>query len=248
MANLSGKRLLAASLGVAPFLFGSASAVALEYKPTAIEALGKAVFHDTSLSTPGNKQGCISCHEPSRGWVFPDAAVNRKAVVAPGAAPHRMGDIKTPANAYASLVPVFQKVPPPQLPPGAPAFDERVLPLFAGGNFWNSRAEGCGANPGSRCPVPDAGDVGVVSATITPDVLPESNREEYKKYLGPTADQALNPFPKGVEQNAGEKKVCTQVKTAKYKKLYDDAYGEPIDCQPTGVHKSFQRIAVALAA
>lgn len=70
----------------------------------------------------------------------------------------------------------------------------------------------------------------------------------YEKFLGPTADQALNPFPKGVEQNAGEKKVCTLVETAKYKALYKKAYGKPIDCRARALHKSFQRLAVALAA
>jgi cytochrome c peroxidase len=73
-------------------------------------------------------------------------------------------------------------------------------------------------------------------------------RNDFVPDLGPLADQALNPFPKGVEQNAGEKKVCQQVKTAKYKDLYDEAYGEPIDCRPPAVHTSFKRIAVALAA
>ena len=84
-----------------------------------------------------------------------------------------------------------------------------------------------------------------------PADLPASRRgglNDFVPDLGPLADQALNPFPKGVEQNAGEKKVCQQVKTAKYKELYDQAYGEPIDCRPSAVHTSFKRIAVALAA
>ena len=170
--------------------------------------------------------------------MFPDAAVNRKAVVAPGAKPHALGNLKSPSNAYASLQPVFR-----------PAFGfPPFLPAFGGGNFWNARAEGCGANPGSQCPVPNAGDVGAVSETITQADLPVSKQAEYAKFLGPTADQALNPFPRGVEQNAGEKKVCTQVKTAKYKSLYDQAYGEPIDCRDPAVHTSFKRLAVALAA
>ncbi len=58
----------------------------------------------------------------------------------------------------------------------------------------------------------------------------------------------MNPFPKGVEQNAGEKKTCQQVKTAKYKDLYFEAYGELINCQDAGVHTSFKRLAIALAA
>lgn len=226
----------------------SPSAHALE----PIELLGKNIFFDTSLSTPGNKQGCVSCHEPTKGWVFPDSAVNAKTVVAPGAAPHRQGGIKPPANAYASLSPPFRAFTLPSLPPPAPPIPPQALPGFGGGNFWNGRAEGCGTNNlQGTCTGMIAGDVDkdVVSETLTAAVLPTSTPgSTYGRYLGPTADQALNPFPKGVEQNAGEKKVCTQVKTAKYKALYFDAYKEQIDCGPTGVHKSFQRIALALAA
>lgn len=228
------------SVAAATIAMWSACAWALTPQES-LELLGKNVFFDTSLSTPGNKQGCVSCHEPTRGWVFPDSKVNLTTVVAPGAAPHRQGFLKPPANAYASLEPVFQKV--------VVGFCGLPLPCFGGGNFWNGRAEGCGANPGSQCPVPDAGDVGVRSESITPDALTGSPLGgNYLTFLGPTADQALNPFPKGVEQNAGEKKVCTQVKTAKYKQLYFDAYGEEIDCRKDAVHTSFQRIAVALAA
>ena len=93
-----------ASLSAMAVCLNSVEANAL----TPLEELGKAVFFDTSLSTPGNKQGCVSCHEPDKGWVFPDAKVNKTKVVAPGAAPHRQGGIKPPANAYASLSPVFE--------------------------------------------------------------------------------------------------------------------------------------------
>ena len=239
-AAFGAKSLIVASVAAMPLVLWSAGARALE----PIELLGKNLFFDTSLSTPGNKQGCVSCHAPAKGWAFPDAGVNAKTVVAPGAAPHRLGDIKPPNNSYMSLAPAFQEAPGFSIPGVGP-----ILPGFAGGNFWNGRAEGCGAAPGSKCPVPNAGDIGELSETITPAALPLSQPgASYKKFLGATADQALNPFPKGVEQNAGEKKVCTQVKTAKYKALYRQAYGEPINCQDTGVHTSFQRIAVALAA
>ncbi len=204
----------------------------------ALESLGKNIFFDTSLSTPGNRQGCISCHDPKKGWTFPDAKVNQTTVVAPGAKPHRFGNIKPPNSNYGSQVPVFQTAA------GFPPF----LPGFAGGNFWNGRAEGCGKNPGGPCPVPNAGDVGAVSDTITPNDIPAAKRAEYEKYLGPTADQALNPFAPGVEQNAGEKKTCQQVKTAKYKKLFDEAFGQPINCQDPGVHGSFKLLALALGA
>jgi cytochrome c peroxidase len=93
----------------------------------------------------------------------------------------------------------------------------------------------------------------VVSATITPSVLPLSKRAAYEKYLGPTADQALNPFPNPVEQNIREKNVCQRVKTAKYKHLYAQAFGEAIDCSPNpkaapAYKTSYKRLAVALAA
>ena len=128
----------------------------------------------------------------------------------------------------------------------------QALPGFGGGAFWDGRAEGCGKNGplGTCAGVVDTDRTGgVVSDTITAAALPLSTPgSTYDQFLGPTADQALNPFPKGVEQNAGEKKTCQQVKTAKYKKLYDDAYGEPINCQDAALRKSFERIAIALAA
>jgi cytochrome c peroxidase len=233
-ALLGTRTLIVASVAAAPFALWSPGVHALE----PIESLGKNVFFDTSLSTPGNKQGCVSCHEPTRGGVFPDAAVNAKTVVAPGAAPHRFGSLKPPSNIYA-LSPSFRT-----------AFGFGLgFPSWGGGTFWNGRAEGCGAIVGAICPVPLPAQRGAqISETVTRDDLPESRRNEYAEFLGPLADQALNPFPKGVEQNAGEKKVCQQVKTAKYKELYDEAYGEPIDCRDPAVHTSFKRIAVALAA
>ena len=234
MASICGKLLTMAAIAAVPLSLHSREANAVELTP--IEKLGKAVFFDTSLSVPGQKQGCVSCHSPAKGWVFPDAAVNGTTVVAPGAAPHRLGGIKPPSNAYASKSPVFQEGDFGTFAPG-----------FVGGNFWDGRAEGCGGAPGSKCPVSVAG---IVSETITPSVFqpPNAAMSDYEIYLGPTADQALNPFPRGVEQNAGEKYVCTQVKTAKYKGLYKRAYGVPIDCRAPALHKSFQRIAVALAA
>ena len=171
-----------------------------------------------------------------KGLDLSDPTVNRTTVVAPGAKPHRFGNLKAPNSNYGSQVPVFQT---------APGFFP-FLPAFAGGNFWNGRAEGCGKTAGP-CPVPNAGDVGAVSDTITANDIPAAKRDAYKKYLGPTSDQALNPFAPGVEQNAGEKKTCQQVKTAKYKELFDDAYGQPINCQQSGVHNSFKLIALALS-
>jgi cytochrome c peroxidase len=74
--------------------------------------------------------------------------------------------------------------------------------------------------------------------------------------LGPTADQALNPFTSGGgEQNIREKNVCQRVKTAHYKDLYNLAFGKAIDCSgdpqnPEGqsYDTAFKRIALAVAA
>ena len=94
---------------------------------------------------------------------------------------------------------------------------------------------------------------GAVSETITLSDLPLSKQADYEGYLGPTADQALNPFPNDVEQNIREKNACQRVKTAKYKHLYEQAFGEAIDCRPNPTDNpayktSFKRLAVALAA
>jgi cytochrome c peroxidase len=215
-------------------LLNCAEATALE----PIELLGKHIFFDEKLSTPSNKQACASCHDPARGWVLPDSEINRTTVVAPGAAPHALGSIKPPHNAYSSFSPPFRFSQAPFLAP------------WQGGTFWDGRAEGCGATTGP-CPVAPSG--GQVSETIKQSDLPPSKQAGYVKFLGPVADQALNPFPNDVEQNIREKNVCQTVKTAKYKDLYQKAFGETIDCSPNPTanppyRTSFKRIAVALSA
>ena len=221
-------------------LFCSTSARALE----PIELLGKNVFFDDSLSTPNHKQACASCHDAAKGGVLPDSRINATTVVAPGAAPHALGNIKPPTNAYAAFSPPFKNAP-------AGPF---VRP-WQGGNFWDGRAEGCGksaAVPNPPCPIGNGG----VSETITWSDLPvqfqNTGAAGYVRFLGPAADQALNPFPNEVEQNTREKAVCQQVKTAKYKALYQQAFGEPINCNtqgdPAPYEISYRRIAVAAAA
>jgi cytochrome c peroxidase len=81
---------LAASALALPFFLFHGEAVALE----PIELLGKHVFFDEKLSIPSNKQACASCHAPARGWILPDSKINRTTVVAPGAAPHALGNIR----------------------------------------------------------------------------------------------------------------------------------------------------------
>jgi cytochrome c peroxidase len=233
MMHLHTKTLIVAAVVATPLFFWSARAAAL----TPLELLGKNIFFDR-ISIPGNAQACASCHDPAKGWILPDAAINRSTVVAPGAKPHAVGNIKPPSNAYASFSPPFRSGNFGSIPP------------WEGGNFWDGRAEGCGAR-GGPCPV--ASPVGVVSDTITPLDLPLAKRADYDEYLGPTADQALNPFPNDVEQDIREQNVCQQVKTAKYKDLYEQAFGEAIDCSPNpkadpAYKTSHKRLAVALAA
>lgn len=216
-----------------PVLLWATGASALE----PIEALGKNVFFDESLSVPRDRQACASCHDPKVGWILPDSVINKTTVVAPGARPGASGSIKVPTNAYASFSPVFRSLPPTGVVP------------WEGGNFADGRAEGCGAE--SADPHCQLGDKRV-SETITAADLGVGN-ERYAVYLGPTADQALNPFPNRVEQNIRERQVCQRVKTAPYKALYAQTFGEPINCRTEpqnnpGYKTSFKRIAVSLAA
>lgn len=201
-----------------------------------LELLGKHVFFD-AISRPEDAQACASCHAPARGWTLPNSKVNKTTVSAPGARAKRSGSLKPPANAYAFFHPRFRNNGRPG--PVAP---------YEGGNFWDGRAEGYGSVPGGS-PVGSN-----VSNTVTEADIPPSKRNAYKKYLGPTADQALNPFPNGVEQNIRIKRVCKNVRDASYSQHYFDAYGENIDCKgadtdpASPVSISFRRIALALAA
>lgn len=165
--------------------------------------------------------------------MLPLSNVNKTTVGAPGAQPGEQGRRKVQQNAYASFSPVFG-------PGGGPRGLE-------GGNFWDGRAEGCGEVGLPDCQLGG----GTVSETITPDDLPAGS--PHVVFLGPTADQALNPTSRpGVEQNTREKSVCQMVKTGKYKDLYEKAWGEPIDCKqqgnPPAYHISFKRLAAAVAA
>jgi len=231
MMRLHTKSLIVALVVVMPLFFWLVGATALE----PIELLGKNIFFD-EISIPGNKQACASCHEPAKGWILPNSTINSSTVVAPGAKPQALGNLKPPSNAYASFSPPFRPFPNPFIAP------------WEGGNFWDGRAEGCGATSG---PCPQGN--GAVSETITLSDLPVAKQVAYKQYLGPTADQALNPFPNDVELDIREQNVCQRVKTAKYKNLYDQAFGEAIDCSPNpkdnpAYRTSFKRLAVALAA
>jgi cytochrome c peroxidase len=206
----------------------------------ALILLGKNFFFDKQLSTPRGKQSCASCHDPAVGWTLPLSNINQTSVGAPGAQPGAQGTRKPQNNSY------VQGFLGEYTPGGNQPFPGPILgPFTPGGAFWDGRAEGCGATGGKDCQVGE----GNVSETITPEDVDFLHTD----FLGPVADQALNPTSRpGVEQNTREKTVCQMVKTAKYKDLYEDAWGEPIDCNqqgdPPAYHKSFMKLAVAVAA
>ena len=105
-ALLATRSVMLAVVAASPLALLPAAARALT-PHEALELLGKHVFFDTSLSTPGNNQACASCHDPAKGWILPNSEINRTIVVAPGAKRRRLGSIKTPMNAYASFSPPF---------------------------------------------------------------------------------------------------------------------------------------------
>ena len=91
-------------------------------------ALGRALFRDKSLSNPAG-QACISCHDPSTGFTFPDSNVNKTSGMAPGAVKGRLGNRKPPSLAYA-----------PYMKTGIPYYDKDAI-AWVGGLFWDGRAK-----------------------------------------------------------------------------------------------------------
>jgi cytochrome c peroxidase len=212
---------------------------------SALRELGKRVFFDP-ISRPRGRQSCASCHDPGAGWAGPRSLINLTVVAQPGAAFHldrtAIGSLKPPSNAYASFIPPFSDDcglnlgPPPTR-------------NFCGGNFWNGRAEGSGAlglpplYPGATEPI-FGEDVFVVNGVLDADL-----KSSYDPFLGPTSEQALNPFPNPVEQNIDRQSVCKHVQKSAYAYLYRRAWKEPIRCDDaTAYNKAFKRIAVALGA
>lgn len=246
--------LLLFSLGV----FANAHALSLTEEDYELKLLGKFVFFD-NISSP-KVQSCSSCHAPRTGGTGNSSVVNQTQVAINGANPHTVGSLKPPTNTYATLIAPFKLNPTPRR--GARTNDTCPGPGgFCGGNFWNGRAIGFGGDQQMNK------TTGVTTSThiITDVVIPDGLLERYSQYLGPTADQAMNPFPNDVEQNVpvsedeelgnglrGAEAVCRHVKKSKYGIMYNLAWGEPIDCStegsPRAVDISFQRIALALSA
>lgn len=110
------------------------------------------------------------------------------------------------------------------------------------GNFWDGRAEGCAE---VNCQIGD-----FAAETITPEDVGGLHTE----FLGPVADQALNPTSRpGVEQNTRVQVVCNLIRNGSYADLYEGAWGEPINCspQPKGnpaYDQSFKKVAVGASA
>lgn len=204
----------------------------------ALEDLGKRVFFD-NISDPA-RMACSTCHVAADGWTGKVAGINKGQVAITGANPHTVGGRKPPTAAYASFSPPFGDSPLAGIPGIGPCRSATSAAGIAckGGVFWDGRADG--THVGAEV---FGGNAALASV--------------YQAFLGPTADQALGPFPNDVEQNVpngndgglpGAEAVCRHVQQAKYAELFTFAWGEPINCEPAGVALSFKRIAVAISA
>lgn len=92
-----------------------------------LEALGKALFFDESLSANGN-QACATCHTPEVGYSGAVSTINASGSVYPGSHPELFGNRRPPVAAYAGMSPVLYW----------DANDE----VWEGGMFWDGRASG----------------------------------------------------------------------------------------------------------
>jgi cytochrome c peroxidase len=211
-----------------------------------LKIFGKFVFFD-NLSIPP-RMSCATCHEPKTGGTGNNSLVNATQVAITGANPHTVGSLRPPTNTYATFIDTFKNRGRGGGPPRGTLPGNGVPPRgegfcgggtgFCGGNFWNGRAVGVYGDsyPGS-------------TTVIDNSIIPLQRLADYEKYLGPTADQALNPFPNPVEQNIPIETVCRRVQLSAYSILFTIAWGEPIRCGTAEeVDVSYKRIAVSLAA
>jgi cytochrome c peroxidase len=208
---------------------GSATALDAGEPDYNLKLLGKYVFFD-KISTPKNRMGCFSCHDPKTGGTGSDSGVNLHQVAITGANPHTVGSLKPPTNAYASMIAPFGNC-------GLGAPPTRTN---CGGNFWNGRAEGNEEKVDPEGATKHIGNEvfqGITDAAVL----------GYAKYFGPTSDQALNPFPNPVEQNIERQAVCQHVAKAKYAELYQKAWGVPIDCSDNLMAEHNQDVAGEMA-
>lgn len=120
------QRIFLVSMMLSMLSFGCESGSApLTSKQTvalsAEELIGKALFFDTTLSSPAG-QACASCHSPQHGFAEPD----KQFPVSQGANPAHFGNRNAPSVAYAAFSPVFH-------------FDKEEG-LYIGGQFVDGRA------------------------------------------------------------------------------------------------------------
>ena len=94
---------------------------------TPSEELGKALYFDTSLSSPNN-MACADCHAEISGFTGPNPGINLLQAVYPGAVHKRAGNRKPPTAAYGGDSPDFHY--------------DFIDELFIGGMFWDGRATG----------------------------------------------------------------------------------------------------------
>lgn len=118
--GILGLGLFLALFQLYPILAAAQNGASLSAK----ERLGKNLFYDNNLSNPPG-QACAACHAPNVGFTGPDAAINLDGGVYEGAVPHRFGNRKPPAAAYAGDSPILH-------------YDQG----WVGGMFWDGRATG----------------------------------------------------------------------------------------------------------
>ena len=150
------------------------------------------------ISSP-SRMACVTCHDPATGGTGSIAGINLHQVAITGANPHTVGNLKPPANAYASLIPPLKNCP-------------FGIPGLCGGNFWNGRAEG---NASALFPENATRHIGREIFYDTSGAPLPGDVSAYARYFGPTADQALNPMPNPVEQNIDRQAVCQHVASSK---------------------------------
>ncbi len=190
-----------------------------------LKLLGKYVFFD-KISEP-QRMACVTCHDPATGGTGSVSGVNLHQVVITGADPHTAGNLKPPSNAYANFSPPFHECNTGGLGGNN----------YCGGNFWDGRAEG---NEDVDKVFPTGATKHLGEEIFQGVTVGDQNDYilEYAAYFGSTADQALNPMPNIVEHNKQRLEVCLQVASSKYAPLYEQVWGEPIDCSDEEVDVS----------
>jgi cytochrome c peroxidase len=173
---------------------------------------------------------CATCHDPEMGGTYFVEGVNKGQVGVTSADPNQdgerlIGGLKTPTNTYASFSPKFANCFA-----GAPAVQPPDGP-WCGGNFWNGRAQGNDGINTAQWP----GATKHLGYEVFQAPLIDVLGHPYAKYFGPTSDQALNPMPNTVEQNIDRDLVCMEIQESNYAPLYEEVWGEEIDCSDNPV-------------